>query len=86
MSASVRTEKIKPQVELMATLTSDGKLAVNEATAAEIMGVSAGTLRNWRSNRYGNIGPAYAKVGKRVVYQLDELKAYLDRNTVPAGR
>jgi len=36
-------------------------------------GVSVGTLRNWRALR---IGPAYLKIGKAVLYPLEELEAW----------
>lgn len=36
-------------------------------------GVSVGTLRNWRAMR---IGPAYLKIGKAVLYPLEELEAW----------
>lgn len=42
-------------------------------------GVSIGTLRNWRAMR---IGPAYLKVGKAVLYPVDELEAWDKKNTV----
>jgi len=40
--------------------------------------VSVGTLRNWRAMR---VGPAI-KIGKAVLYPIDELDAWDKRNTV----
>ena len=53
---------------------------LNESQAAEILGLSVQTLRNWRHLRKG---PAYRKLSPgprgRVVYFPDELQDYLDR-------
>jgi hypothetical protein len=41
--------------------------------------VSVGTLRNWRAMR---VGPAFVKIGKAVLYPVDELEAWDKRNMV----
>ncbi|MGM5030010.1 DNA-binding protein [Tardiphaga sp. 862_B3_N4_1] len=41
--------------------------------------VSIGTLRNWRSMR---IGPAYVKVGKSVLYPVNQLEIWDQTNIV----
>ena len=41
--------------------------------------VSEGTLRNWRSAR---IGPSFTKIGKAVLYPLEELDRWDRRNLV----
>lgn len=41
--------------------------------------VSVGTLRNWRAMK---IGPSFVKIGKAVLYRVDELEAWDDRNRV----
>lgn len=41
--------------------------------------VSVGTLRNWRAIR---VGPSFVKVGKAVLYPVDELDAWDERNKV----
>jgi hypothetical protein len=41
--------------------------------------VSEGTLRNWRSMR---IGPSFIKIGKAILYPLDELHRWERRNLV----
>lgn len=53
-------------------------------TAEEVSGryrgeVSTGTLRNWRAMR---IGPAFVKIGKAVLYPVDELDAWDEKNLV----
>ncbi len=46
---------------------------VNTKQAAELLGVSEATLNNWRSLRKG---PAYRKLGGRVLYERFELEAW----------
>lgn len=41
--------------------------------------ISLGTLRNWRGKR---IGPAYVKLGKAVLYPIEELEMWDQKNTV----
>ena len=41
--------------------------------------ISVGTLRNWRSMR---IGPSFIKIGKAVLYPLEELNRWDRRNLV----
>ncbi|SFO86169.1 hypothetical protein SAMN03159463_03097 [Mesorhizobium sp. NFR06] len=41
--------------------------------------ISLGTLRNWRAMR---IGPAYIKIGKAVLYPIDELELWDNKNIV----
>jgi hypothetical protein len=41
--------------------------------------ISVGTLRNWRAMR---IGPAYIKIGKAVLYPIEELQAWDQKNMV----
>src|SRR3546814_10909931 len=42
-------------------------------------GISVGTLRNWRAMR---LGPSYVKIGKAVLYPLDELDTWDEKNKV----
>ncbi|SNT55429.1 hypothetical protein SAMN05216374_4827 [Tardiphaga sp. OK246] len=41
--------------------------------------VSEGTLRNWRSMR---VGPSFIKIGKAILYPLEELDRWDRRNLV----
>jgi hypothetical protein len=41
--------------------------------------ITVGTLRNWRSMR---IGPSFVKIGKAVLYPVEELDAWDKQNTV----
>ena len=42
-------------------------------------GISVGTLRNWRAMR---LGPSFVKVGKAVLYPVDELDDWDEKNKV----
>lgn len=42
-------------------------------------GISVGTLRNWRAMR---LGPSFVKIGKAVLYPLEELDAWDEKNKV----
>lgn len=46
---------------------------IGETEAAKRLGVSKGTLANWRWRRYG---PAYLKVGRRIEYQPSDIQAW----------
>lgn len=54
-------------------------LTPEEVTERYRGGVSVGTLRNWRSMK---IGPSFVKIGKAVLYPIDELEAWDERNRV----
>jgi hypothetical protein len=41
--------------------------------------VSVGTLRNWRAMK---VGPTFIKIGKAVLYPIDELEAWDKKNMV----
>jgi hypothetical protein len=41
--------------------------------------ISVGTLRNWRAMR---VGPAFVKMGKAVLYPVDQLEAWDQKNLV----
>ncbi len=41
--------------------------------------ISVGTLRNWRAMR---IGPGFVKIGKAVLYPVDALDAWDEKNLV----
>lgn len=59
---------------------SDGKFLTPEEVAERYRGgVSIGTLRNWRAMR---IGPTFLKIGKAVLYPIDELDEWDNKNRV----
>lgn len=53
--------------------------ALSTDDAAAYICHSPGTLQNWRSL---GIGPAYCKVGRRVVYRVADLDAWLSSHAV----
>lgn len=50
---------------------------MNAAEAAKLLGISISTLAKMRL--YGT-GPGYSKLGRRVVYRLEELEAWIAAN------
>jgi len=59
---------------------ADEKFLTTDEVAKRYRGeVSVGTLENWRAQR---IGPAFVKVGKAVLYPIEELDAWDQRNLV----
>jgi hypothetical protein len=50
--------------------------------AAKVIGVTAGTLGVWR---WRGCGPAYHKVGRKVVYRRSELERFLQACVVTPG-
>jgi len=57
--------------------------AVNDTEAAQRLGVSPRYLRQLREE---GTGPAYIRLGRRVVYKLADLAAFADAHrVVPAG-
>jgi hypothetical protein len=53
--------------------------ALDEAGAAAVLGVHPRTLANWRSQ---GRGPRYVAVGRRRVYRLSDLEAYMSAHVV----
>ena len=45
--------------------------------------VSEGTLRNWRSKR---IGPSFIKIGKAILYPIEELERWHRSNLISCRR
>ncbi|HLY87788.1 MAG TPA: helix-turn-helix domain-containing protein [Acetobacteraceae bacterium] len=54
-------------------------LTLNEVVERYRDEISEGTLRNWRSMR---IGPSFIKIGKAVLYPLEELDRWDRKNLV----
>ena len=50
-----------------------GSIVVDDNQAAEELGLAVQTLRNWRCQCKG---PAYIKLGRRIVYQLSDIEKY----------
>lgn len=59
---------------------ADSKYLTPEEVAERYRGgISVGTLRNWRAMR---LGPSFVKAGKAVLYPVDDLDAWDERNRV----
>ena len=54
-------------------------LTVEEVSERYRGEITVGTLRNWRALR---IGPTFIKIGKAVLYPVDELDAWDKKNKV----
>lgn len=52
---------------------------LTQAEVAEMLGVSVGTVENWR---YRRVGPDYIPVEGSIRYRLSVVEKYLDRQTV----
>jgi hypothetical protein len=56
---------------------------LTEDQTAEQLGVTAATLANWRWRKYG---PAYLKVGRKVLYLQDDVDSWTaDQRRDPAA-
>lgn len=62
-----------------ASMTDSKFLTPEEVAERYRGGLSVGTLRNWRAMR---IGPSFVKIGKAVLYPIDELDAWDEKNRV----
>jgi len=56
---------------------------VSDVEAAQVLGFSVQTLRNWRVK---NLGPRYHRINRSIRYDLADLSIYIERRRVtPAG-
>ena len=53
--------------------------SLNDIKAADYLGIAPQTLRNWRHLKKG---PSYVKLGRRVLYRLEDLKAFMESHTI----
>ena len=59
---------------------SERKFLTAEEVSERYRGeITVGTLRNWRAMR---VGPTFVKIGKAVLYPLDQLDAWDEKNLV----
>lgn len=77
------SEVIERLVRIEATLAAPRKEYLTVEEAAQFIGVSKVLLDEWRS-RGG--GPAYHKIGRRVVYSIADLRAFASASRVEALR
>jgi len=92
MSVSIDIDAFRPLVELVVQTTLNavrdaesqlpiGRLAFNEEEAANLLGVAKHVLREARYD--GKVSGS--RVGRGVVYQRDELLAFLTRQRIQNG-
>lgn len=67
---------------LEAKLDAPAKEYLDVVEAAEFMRLSKAQLDSWRS--LGNGGPAFVRVGKRCLYRVEDLRAFMDAHLVRA--
>ena len=51
---------------------------LNEEKTAEFLGLSTATLRKWR---WEGKEPRFIKLGRRVVYRMSDIEAYLEKQS-----
>lgn len=72
-----------PCLELIVTTREDvPRLTVKPTAAAEMLGLSRGTLANWRAE---GRGPRYIKSGKQILYRVSDIEAWLDAQPTVGG-
>jgi hypothetical protein len=72
---------MKKKISTPEPYRGDGRIWVKETVASEVLSVSLGTLRNWRSR--GDGGPVYHVIGKKSVrYTLADLYAFADAHRI----
>ena len=57
----------------------DARILVNEAKAAEILGLAKGTMTVWR---HAGKGPRYVKLGGAVRYKYRDLIDYINEQSI----
>jgi excisionase family DNA binding protein len=70
-------------METITNMVRQTKELVDDTDAANILGVSPGTLSVWRST--GRYGLPFVKVGRNVRYRVSDLNAWLDKRTRSNG-
>lgn len=57
----------------------DNNLILNNKEAANFLSIKPETLAKWRSEHRG---PRYSKIGRRVVYKVQDLEEFLEQNKI----
>lgn len=66
----------------MSTHVDPPRLSVKPTAAAEMLGLSRGTLANWRAE---GRGPRYIKSGRQILYRVKDLDAWLNAQPTIGG-
>lgn len=61
----------------MKTANRTKSAVLGTTAAAEYLATSTGQLGNWRSR---GEGPRFARIGRRVVYRVSDLDAFIDQH------
>lgn len=77
------TEVIERLTRIEATLAAPRKEYLTVEEAAEFISISKVLLDEWRCK---GGGPAYHKIGRRVVYSVNDLRAFASASRVEALR
>ncbi len=70
-------------MELEESVSVTAYLTLEEVVERYRYKISDGTLRNWRSKR---IGPSFIKVGKAILYPIEELERWDRSNLISCRR
>lgn len=62
--------------------TIDANALLNEAKAAEVLGLAKGTLNIWR---HEGKGPRYVKLGSAIRYKYSDLLDYINQRSIKGG-
>lgn len=66
----------------MSTHVDIPRLSVKPTAAAEMLGLSRGTLANWRAE---GRGPRYIKSGRQILYRVKDPDAWLNAQPTIGG-
>lgn len=58
-------------------MSTQNPLVLNASQVAERLGLSVSTLAKMRLS---GVGPTYSKLGRRVVYRLEDLESWIVKN------
>jgi hypothetical protein len=72
-------KNISPRHHMEAWMTDEKFLTAEEVAKRYRGEITVGTLRNWRALR---IGPPFVKIGKAVLYPVEQLDAWDQKNMV----
>jgi len=74
---------IPMQNNALSVASHDTRRLVPESYGADLLGVTVYQMRRWRRCREG---PRYRKAGRRVLYQISDLLAYIENLPSAGGK
>ena len=63
---------------------NDPEAGLNDTEAAELIGISVHTLRQYRAGGAPYFGPKFTKLGKRIIYKRKDAIAYRESEGIEA--